>query len=205
MNGLSDPGRGQVAIGKGGTALRFPIKAFLLCLMTALPMFAGPVLTNTWYQFATSNLGVASGCLPADPNGLGCAPGDISIFADVPAWTFVAPAGGATLLVTDGFTSGDVLDVFDFGALIGTTTVVSTGAGCGNNVLACLANPLISSGSFSLAPGAHSITFAEASSSTQPSGSSHFFNVSTAAVPEPSTWALMGLGMLEILRRRRKG
>jgi hypothetical protein len=124
----------------------------------------GPVsIGGPWQEFGFTGVAVpATGCFPADPAGPGCVPssGGNSVFADAPPWTFVAPAGGTVLTVTDAFLRGDVFRVFDFGAPIGDTSAVAVGGACGDDPVPCLADPLVSSGVFPLAAGPHSITIA---------------------------------------------
>src|SRR5215831_4726835 len=118
---------------------------------------ASTITFGTWYEFATTGIGTpAVGCSPADPGGLNCVPGTISVFAPAPPYTFVAPSEGAILTVTDAFSSGDRDEIFDFGTSIGLTPLVPPGTSCGNDVLACLSNPGMSHGVFSLGAGMHS-------------------------------------------------
>jgi hypothetical protein len=130
------------------------------------------------------------------------------VFADAPPYTFIAPSTGTTLSVTDAFDYGDILNVFDSAALIGTTSPsIHAVPGCHSDPVVCLADPLQSHGIFSLGAGAHSITFAQSvlSEPTFAEGS-HYFRVDVAAVPEASTYALMlaGLGVLGFAARRTK-
>jgi len=130
-------------------------------------MSAGPVPTDgTWFEWSfTGPPFAAFGCLPADPfSPFICVPstGTPTIFADTPPYTFVCPAAGCTLSVTDAFNQGDQFDVFD-GGLIGSTSVVAlTNIQCAPNAtdpVDCMADPDSSSGTFALAAGPHSITF----------------------------------------------
>jgi len=107
------------------------------------------------------------------------------------------------LWVTDDFQTGDVFEVYDFGALIGTTSTPAGGAGLGEiGPDAAFANPDYSSGRFFLAPGAHSITFV-----TNPNpfdGGRGYLQVTT---PEPASIGLMALGAIGLaglVRRRRR-
>ena len=176
-------------------------------LLSAAIVHAGPIGFGIWYEFATEDLAPATGCFPADPGGPTCSPstGTPTVFADAPPYTFIAPGSGATLAVTDAFDSGDILNVFDFGALIGTTSPSALAVpGCNTDPVPCLADPLQSHGVFALGAGAHSITFIEADSATAPGGA-HYFQVAAAAVPLPATaWlVLIGLAALGITLRRR--
>ena len=42
-------------------------------------------------------------------------------------------------MVTDAFLRSDRFDIFDFGGVIGSTSVVGTGGSCDHDPLACLA------------------------------------------------------------------
>ena len=143
---------------------------------------AGDVpIGGLWQEFGFSGVGEpARGCFPADPGGGGCTASSAgnSKFAAAPPWTFTAPPDGVVLVVTDAFTNGDVFEVFDFGASIGTTPAVAVAGGCGNDPKPCLADPAASSRSFALAGGAHEITIAPTVSPF--SGGSAYFRVSGA-------------------------
>jgi hypothetical protein len=109
-----------------------------------------------WIEIAFGAAGsFAYGCQATD-----CTPssGGNSVPGGDPPWTFTAPAGGATLIVTDAFLSGDRFQIFDFGAAIGATSIPSNGGDCGDDPDPCVADPLVSHGFFSLAPGPHKIT-----------------------------------------------
>jgi uncharacterized protein (TIGR03437 family) len=81
-----------------------------------------------------------------------------------PAWTFVAPANGATVTVLDGGEIGDVYNVWDNGQKIGTTSAATPNAqGCGDVPTNCFADSRVSKGTFQLNPGPHSITISIAS------------------------------------------
>jgi len=77
--------------------------------------------------------------------------------APVPPWTFTAAAPGVNLTVVDGWLVGDQFEVYDFGALVGTTSVPGASCDCDNPVV-CLTVPGCSQGVFPLAPGPHEIT-----------------------------------------------
>lgn len=120
----------------------------------------GPVIVGgeKWLEIAASGNGsFAKGCAPADPGGFLCVPssGGNSEFATAPPWTF---NGGSILTVTDAFDAGDQFEVFDNNVSIGMTSVPSGSTGCGSDPVPCFANPNISSGTFNLGGGAHSIT-----------------------------------------------
>jgi hypothetical protein len=95
------------------------------------------------------------------------------------------------LTVLDLFNLTDAFDVFDFGVLLGTTSAPG-GDSCGGNIGDCLVNPNASLGAFSLGGGNHSITIQQVLG-TAGAGA---FQVSPAAVPEPSTLSLAMAGVL---------
>jgi len=158
-----------------------------------------------YLQFAFTTAGVsATGCFPADPTGAVCLPssGTPTTFAPAPPWTFTAPATGALFTVVDAFEAGDRFQVFDFGASLGLTSAPVGSADCGNDPVPCLAAAGTSKGTFTLAPGDHSITIV---STLAPLGrGSGYFRVDLIPVPEPVSWVLScaGLGLLVMFRRR---
>lgn len=117
-----------------------------------------------WQEFSFTTVGTsARGCAPADPDGLPCSLAPSAEFAGAPPWTLTAPPQGVTLRVTDGWYSGDVFDVYDFGTWIGRTSTANLQAEC-LEPNGCYRNPGMSSGEFSLAAGQHSITIVPSSS-----------------------------------------
>lgn len=195
--------KGQFGIRKKNVGIIITI--FIFALAFAVPAGAGPLTLDIFHEFGFSTAGSpATGCDPADPAGPFCIPssGTLTDFLDAPPWTFLAPSGGATLIVTDAFQAGDRFQVFDFGASIGFTSVPVGNADCGDDPVSCLATPGISQGSFSFAPGNHSITIIPILTPTD--GGSGYLRVS--AVPEPSTWLLFGtgLGVFGLLRKLRR-
>lgn len=117
-----------------------------------------------WQQFSFTEVGApARGCQPADPEGLPCGFHPDADPAGPPPWTLSVPAEEMMLKVTDGFSSGDVFDVYDHGSWIGRTSVANPGADCFEPD-ACYENPDVSSGEFPLAAGQHSITIVPSSS-----------------------------------------
>jgi hypothetical protein len=117
----------------------------------------------------------------------------------VPPYTFTAPAGGITLQVTDAFDFGDILEVFDFGSSIGTTSLVGGGiGGCGSDPLPCLAHTRSSSRSFGLAAGNHSISFTLFDAPAIGPKAMYFH-----VVPEPYTALLFGPGLVGLAAVRR--
>lgn len=164
-------------------------------LAAAQPVFAGPIVFDTFLQFSfdINSSPAVAGCAPDDPDGNFClaSSGTPTGFLDAPPWTFVAPAAGAKLTVIDVFESGDVFEVFDFGSLIGSTSVPVANVDCGDDPVACLATAGMSFGVFALSAGAHSLTMTVAQAPSD-SGSGY---LQVAAVPEPATLALV-LGAL---------
>jgi PEP-CTERM motif len=169
-------------------------------LSLAASAHSGVIPLNTFLQFSFTDPGTAAtGCFPEDPNGELCiAPVP---FLDAPPWTFVAPAGGATLIVVDAFLAGDRFQVFDLGSSLGLTSVPVGAGTCGGSPLACLADPNISRGIFPLLPGPHSVSLLVALS---PSGSGAGFLQVQAQVPEPGVLALLAVGLIGLWGWRRR-
>src|SRR5438046_253729 len=90
---------------------------------TAIPL-------NQWEEF---QFGVAGSALAACTS---CTPGDISVFAPAPPWTFTC-ATSCTLVVTDGFQSIDQFQFFDNLVSLGLTSAPTPGSDCGGAVLTC--------------------------------------------------------------------
>jgi hypothetical protein len=127
-------------------------------------------------------------------------------FAPAPPWTFAAGGGGALLSVTDSGEAGDRFEVFDFGISLGLTSLPVGTPDCGSDPEVCRITAGISSAQFLLGNGAHSLSITPVSSPS--GGGAGFFLVTdaAAAVPEPSTWALVAaaLSATVTLARRRK-
>jgi len=159
-------------------------------------LLAGPIGLDTWSEFGFSDVGVAAtGCDPADPAGAFCveSSGTPTIFLDAPPWTFTT-AGPSLLTVTDAFTSGDRFEVFDFGVSLGLTSLPGAlEVDCGDDPVVCLATAGVSRAFFSLAAGGHALTLFPTLS---PGGGGSGYLFVAAAVPEPSSLALLALGIV---------
>jgi len=183
--------------------------AWLLVLLSGVAApaasYAGAIAFENFWEFGFDGVGFATGCAPADPAGGFCitSSGTSTSFLDTPPWTFTAPAGGATLTVTDAFEAGDRFQVFDFNANLGLTSAPVGSADCGDDPVPCLADPNISKGLFPLAPGNHSITIYSLSDFA---GSGY---LQVSAIPEPTTLLVFSLGgaaaLLAVRRRRPQG
>src|SRR5262245_20877038 len=183
------------------------IPLFLLAMLTlASPALSDPITLGTWNDFAFSTPGTpATGCDLAEPRGPFCIPssGTPTNCVGAPPVTFNS-AGADLLTVTDAFTAGDRFQIFDFGVSLGLTSVPVGSADCGDDPVPCLANPNVSHALFNLAAGSHSITIIP---TLAPSGGgAGYFIVNAAAVgvPEPSTWLLLGSGLITLVCVRRR-
>ena len=179
--------------------LKFALAATSLALASTAN--AAPIIVGQWYTFGFNGVGSAL------VNGTGFTLGTNPAAPAAPdaPWTFNLATAG-TLIVTDGFNSGDQFTLSDSGSVIGSTSAPTAGANCGDDIQVCLATAAISKGTFNLAAGAHSLT-GVATLSPFGGGAGFFIVRGVAAVPEASTWALMLVGFGAVggaLRARRR-
>jgi PEP-CTERM motif-containing protein len=132
-----------------------------------------------------------------------------------PPWTFMS-TGYAVWRIVDGGHQGDTFSAFDNGVLLGTTTLTPIDVnhtcagdttGPGTDPAACWNDPLMSRGTFLLAPGSHSLTVTW--DQRVPGGNStlQWFEIGVTTIPEPGTLllagsALVGIALLRFWRRR---
>jgi PEP-CTERM motif len=167
--------------------MKFAIAVASLALATTAQ--AAPIVVGQWYNFEFG--GVGSALTAGGAAGVGINP--VSISAPGGPWTFTLGTAG-TLVVVDGFNSGDQFTMSDFGGGIGITSAPVTGAVCNNDITACLGNASFSKGTFALAAGNHSLT-GVATLSPFGGGAGYFIvRVAQGAVPEPASWAMMLVG-----------
>ncbi|HEV3036394.1 MAG TPA: hypothetical protein VHA33_01155 [Candidatus Angelobacter sp.] len=163
-----------------------PVVAILLFLATRGPQAAQDVpIGGPWNEFSFSTAGVqATGCFPDDPNGIDCVQSSAgnSVFAGPPPWTFTS-TDNVNLTVTDAFLRGDTFKVFDGGVFVGLTPGVAAQGGCDSDPAVCVADPLVSHATFTLAAGAHSITITPFAV-TNPGAA--YFRLDAAPTPTPS-------------------
>src|SRR5215470_3479618 len=173
--------------------------ALALLFGTASPAQATAITLNQWYSFGFGAMG--SSFTNGSLSVLGIDPA--SLAAPNPAWTFTLPSSG-TLIVADGFNSGDQFSITDFGALLGNTSVPTLGTNCNKDITICLNTPAMSTGEFSLSAGSYSIDGTVLASPF--TGGTAFFEVTTS-VPEPASLSLLatslaGFAGFAFLRRR---
>ena len=177
---------------------------FVLAFTLSQPVEASLINMGSWYEFSwneldaipttTTNCDAVSPFCPGPPAG--------AVFAPLPPWTFTAPVG-AYLIVTDAFLAGDIFLVYDFGVLLGSTSLVGFDYdypySCDIDPNPCYADPLMSSGIWFLGPGSHSITI---DVDTNPFwGGIGYLRVDA---PEPATAILVGAGVFAIWLTRRR-
>lgn len=180
------------------------IAALSAGLGLAAPVHAVPIPFDTFLQFSFTDASVlATGCQPNDPDGDFCVPssGTPTEFLGAAPWTFVAPAAGAFLTVVDAFVAGEQFEIFDFDVSLGLTSAPVGDGDCGDDPVACLADPNVSRGIFALLAGDHSITITPTLS---PDGSgSGYLQAQVRQVPVPPSLALLAGGLLGLYGWRR--
>ncbi len=111
----------------------------------------------------------------------------------------------AVFRITDDYVIDDIYYVYDFAALILTTTLPYAGAptGFGGDGEAAWQNPVYSGGEVLLAPGAHELTIQGNGVGGVPAGL--WTQLSSPPVPAPGAILLGGIGVSLVgwLRRRR--
>jgi hypothetical protein len=157
---------------------------------------AGPIVTDTWYEFGFGGpggaLGDCTGCsatVPVSTNG-GNSPWTISL------------AGPATLTVLDLFLSIDQFEMFNNLVSIGSTSAPVDGGVCGGDIACSLADARYSRGIFNLAAGDYSFTGTQLAGVP---GAAVFRIESARDVPEPASLTLFGAALAGVsFFRRRK-
>jgi hypothetical protein len=153
--------------------------------LAMLPAQAAPLASGTWQSFSFGGVGSSS-----DPE----------------TFDFTAGPDGDILKITDAFLKGDRFEVFDFGTLLGSTSIVPTSTDdTTSNPDLAFADLTYSKGTFFLAPGLRSISIRVLDS---PFGSGGAFirrdsAPPSTAVPTPALLpGLIGLG-LGVARKRK--
>ncbi|MEO8299596.1 MAG: PEP-CTERM sorting domain-containing protein [Burkholderiales bacterium] len=143
-----------------------------------------------WYGFCFDGTGSAAsaGC---QNEGVGVAGNSITFSSAV----------SVTFRVTDAFNAGDTFQVVIDGTPFFTSGVPTIVASI-TDPDAAFADSTYSRGSWTLAAGAHSVdVFADAS----PYGGGGAYLSAVSAVPEPTTAVLLGLGLVALTVKSRRG
>jgi hypothetical protein len=163
------------------------VLAFASMLLSGAAVQAAPILDAGWEFDAT--LGASDVVLAAATDSVGS------------PYNYVL-AAPAVFRITDQFVVGDIWSVFDFGALILTTSFVGFPAGFGDNAVADAGwtSPFFSSGEVLLAAGNHQLTVQGDGEGGLPA---RFFT-RIDSVPEPTMGMLLVLGAVALAARRRR-
>jgi len=175
---------------------------------------ASSVNLDTWYQFAfDSRGGLALSCVNT---GQRCLVVPNTVQVGDPSWTIPGPLDfDVTLIVTDSFQTIDLFELINNGqpvtvsAPAAAASVVGGGAPTVCNPadpMTCVTDPSVQS-LMTIFPAGDPIAFdIVVRQFGDPIDGSAFFMLTGApqAVPEPSTWLLVGAGLaLAAIRRRR--
>lgn len=207
-------------LGFGGLctgAFADPVTVDTSCNPTVDPPSAGGCTWNNFYESAATGA----------PFGTGSSFSGYYVAAGTDPWTIADTTDYFLLRVLDGGHQGDTFEVFDNSVELGTTssTTVNLNHTCandptdsiagvspGSDPASCWSDPLMSQGSFELAPNpsGHSIEILWDQEITGGDSSLQWFEVNTATasqfsgVPEPGTLALFGIALptFVFLRRR---
>lgn len=177
---------------------RLAIAAAISATLALAPASArAQLVANQWYTFGFGQAGTFAVGSCAGGFTLGQ---NSQCLNDAPTgWTYTG-ASSFALEVVDGFNSGDRFELFNGATSLGLTSAPIAGTDCGNNENGCFANAAMSKRSYALGPGSYAFRL-RVDPSPFNTGAA-FFRVST--VPEPSTYALLGAGLLALVAVRRR-